>query len=97
LYFGWKPYWKDVGGILLNCLLKDKVDKALHDFHEGYYGGHLSWKTIANKIRVASFYWPTLFADVHKKVTSCHKCQVFKGKRKNFPLPIKPISVEAPF
>jgi transposase InsO family protein len=34
---------------------------------------------------------------VHQKVTSCHKCQVFKGKRKLLPLPIKPISVEAPF
>jgi hypothetical protein len=90
-------YWKDVGGIFLNCLLKDEADKALQDFHEGDCGGHLSWKTTANKILRAGFYWPTLFADVHKKVTSCHKCQVFEGKRKLFPLPLKPISVEAPF
>jgi hypothetical protein len=37
-----------------------------------------------------------LFADVHQKVTSCHKCQIFEGKRKLFPLPLKPILVEAP-
>jgi hypothetical protein len=25
-------YWKDVGGILLNCLLKDEEDKYLQNF-----------------------------------------------------------------
>ena len=40
---------------------------------------------------------PTLFADVHHKVTACHQCQLFEGKRKLLPLPLKPISVEAPF
>jgi hypothetical protein len=90
-------YWKDVGGIFLNYLLKDVANKALQDFHEGDYGGHLSWKTIDNKILKSGFNWPTLFVDVNKKVTSCHKCMVFEGKRKIFPLPLKPISVEAPF
>jgi hypothetical protein len=80
-------YCKDVGGILLNCLLKDEANKALQDFHEGDFGGHLSWKTTANKILRASFYWPTLFENAHKKVTSCHKSHVFEGKRKLFPLP----------
>jgi hypothetical protein len=30
-------------------------------------------------------------------VTLCHKCQEFEGKRKLLPLPLKPISIEAPF
>jgi hypothetical protein len=38
-----------------------------------------------------------LFTDVHQKVTSCHKCQVFEGKKKLLPLPLKPISVESSF
>jgi len=90
-------YWKDVGAILINFLLKDEVDKTLQEFHEGDCGGHLNWKSIANKILRVGFYWPTLFAYVHKKVTSWHKCQIFEGKRKIFPLPLKPISVQAPF
>jgi hypothetical protein len=53
-------YWKDPGGILLNCLLKDEADKVLQYFHAGDCGGHLSWRTIANKILRAEFYWPTL-------------------------------------
>jgi hypothetical protein len=44
-----KLYWKDVGGILLNFLLKDEADKDLHEFHEGYCGGHLNWKTTTKK------------------------------------------------
>lgn len=28
---------------------------------------------------------------------SCHKCHIFQGKRKNFPLPLQPISITAPF
>jgi hypothetical protein len=90
-------YWKDPGGIFLNCLLKDKVDKFLQYFHARDCGGHLSWKTTTNKILRAGFYWPTLFADVHHKVTSFHKCHIFEDKRKLLPLPMKPISVEAPF
>ena len=29
--------------------------------------------------------------------TTCHKCQLFEGKRKLLPLPLHPITVEAPF
>jgi hypothetical protein len=90
-------YWKYPRGILLNFLLKDEADKVLQDFHVGDYGGHLIWKTTTNTILKARFYWPTSFADVHQKVTSCHKFQVFEGKKKLLPLPLKPISVEAPF
>jgi hypothetical protein len=49
-------YWKDVGGILLNCLLKDEVDKVMQEFHEGDCGGHLNWKTIAKKILIVGLY-----------------------------------------
>jgi hypothetical protein len=66
-------YWKDLGRIFLNFLLKDKAVKVLQDFHAGGCGGHLSCKTTTNKIPRAGFYWPTLFDDVHQKVTSCHK------------------------
>jgi len=90
-------YWKNVGGVLLRYLLKDEVDKVMQKFHEGDYGGHLYWKTTANKILRAGYYWPTLFPDIHNMVISCHKCQIFDGKRKLLYLPLKPISVESPF
>ncbi len=75
-------FWRNHGGILLNCLLKGESDKVLQEFHEGDCGGHLYWKTTTDKILRASFYWPTLFTDVKKFVTTCHKCQIFEGKEK---------------
>jgi hypothetical protein len=90
-------YWKDAVGILLNCLLKDEADKSLQEFCEGDCGGHLNWKTTANKILREGFYRPNLFADVQKKVASCHRYQIFEGKRKLLPLPLKPILVETSF
>jgi hypothetical protein len=66
---------------LLNCLLKDEADKVLQDSHAGYCGGDLIWKTTTNKILRVGFYWPTIFVDVHQKVTSCHKCLGVRGKK----------------
>eukprot|EP00253_Pinus_taeda_P011871 PITA_11871 len=65
--------------------------------HEGDCGGHLYWKSTDDKILRAGYYWPSLFADVKKFVVSCHKCQIFEGKIKLLPLPLKPISTEKPF
>jgi len=90
-------FWKNHEGILLNCLLKDEANKVLDEFHAGDCGGHLYWKSTADKILRAGFYWPTLFSDVKKFVTSCHKCQIFEGKKKLLPLPLKPIFTEKPF
>lgn len=70
-------FWKNHEGILLNCLKLDETDKVLKEFHAGDCGGHLYWKSTADKILRAGFYWPTLFVDANKYVTSCHKCHVF--------------------
>lgn len=90
-------FWKDNNGILLSCLLKYEVDKIMQEFHAGDCGGHLYWKNTTAKILTVGFYWPTLFVDVKKHVTSYHKCQIFEGKRKLLPLPLKPISTEMSF
>eukprot|EP00253_Pinus_taeda_P006927 PITA_06927 len=77
-------YWKDLGGILLNFLVEKEAKKVMEDCHEGDCGGHLYWKSTANKILRAGYYWPTLFADVYKMFKSCHKCQIFKGRMVEF-------------
>eukprot|EP00253_Pinus_taeda_P011732 PITA_11732 len=91
-----KYFW-DPGGILLNCLTEEEAKQVMSDFHKGYCGGHLFWKTVTNKILRARYNWPTLFADVYKTVTSCHECQIFQGRRKLRPLPPKLVEVSAPF
>lgn len=90
-------YWKDPGGVLLNCLVEEEAKQVMEDFHKGDCGGHLFWKSTTNKILRAGYYWPTLFADVYKTVANCHECQIFQSKRKLQSLPLKPIEVSAPF
>jgi hypothetical protein len=50
-----------------------------------------------NKILREGYYWPNIFADVSIEVSNFHECQIFNGRRKLQPLPMKPISVKAPF
>jgi len=73
-------YSKDPSGVLLNCLVEKEAKKVMEDCHQGDCGGHLFWKSTANKILRAGYYWPTLFIDVYKMVKRCHKCQIFEGK-----------------
>eukprot|EP00253_Pinus_taeda_P002732 PITA_02732 len=90
-------FWKDPGGMLLNCLVEEEAKRVMEDFHRGYCGGHLFWKTTTNKILRVGYYWPSLFSDVYKAIKNCHECQIFQGKQKLQPLPLKPIEVSAPF
>jgi hypothetical protein len=89
--------WKDLGGILLSCLLEEEVEKNIIEFHKGDCGGHDYWKTTMHKILRAGLYWPSIFFYVYKEVSSCHECQIFDGKRKLQSFPLKPISIEAHF
>ena len=70
-------YWKDLGGVLLNFFVEDEAQQVMKDFHIGYCGGHLFWKTIANKLLRVGYYLPSLFLDFYKTVISYHQCQVF--------------------
>ena len=83
--------------MLLNCLLENKAQQKVKEFHKGYCGGHHSWKATSNKILRAGFYWPSLFLDVYKETSTCHQCQIFYGKIKLIPVPLNPITIEAPF
>jgi hypothetical protein len=90
-------YWKDPRGVLLNFLLEEEAKEKMQEFHKGYCGGHLYWKTTTHKILRDGFYWPTLFLDTYKEISTCYECQIFEGKKKFFPLQLNPISIEAPF
>ena len=90
-------FWKNHEGILLNCLTINETNSIMKEFHAGDCGGKLYWKSTTDKILRAGYYWPSLLADVKKFVVSCHKCQIFEGKRKLLPFPLKPISTEKHF
>ena len=82
---------------MLNCVDEQEEKGLIEEFHAGECGGHHYWKSTIIKIMRGGFYCPTIFSNTHKKVVSCQKCQIFEGRRKLLPLPLKPIQVEAPF
>lgn len=67
-------YSKDLGGLLLNCLVEDEAKQIMKEFHEGDYRGHHYYKAIVNKILRSRFYWSTIFSNVYKEVARCHEC-----------------------
>lgn len=106
------PWYKDVIYVLKNLQAPPELTKtksisirlksSRYYIINGYLywkdsGGHLFWKTTTYKILRGGFYWPTLFHDIYKEVSTCHECQLFEGKRKLKPLPLVPILAEAPF
>lgn len=70
-------FWKDRGGVLLNCVTKDEAKKLTEEFHSGSCGGHLFWKSTLNKILREGFFWPAIFTDVFKFVSTSHQCHIF--------------------
>lgn len=92
-----KLYWKDPGGIMLDCVNEAQILEIITEFHRGICSGHQAWKATAYKILRAGFYWPSLFQDTCAMVRACPECQKFVGKHKLKSLPLKAIKVDAPF
>lgn len=90
-------FWKDLGGVLLNFLLENEAKEKTPEFHKGDCGGNLYWKITTYNILRGGLYCPTLVLDIYKEISTYHECQIFEGRRKLLPLPLKPISIEAPF
>jgi hypothetical protein len=81
----------------LSCLIEEEAEKTIREFHKGDCGGHHYWKTTVHKILRAGFYWPNIFLMSIKRFQNAMNVIFLKGKGKLQPLPLKPISVEAPF
>jgi hypothetical protein len=82
-------FWKDPGGIFLNCLIEEETEGIVHEFHKGVCGGHHAWRVTAYKILKVGYYCPSLFSDVNCMIRSWVECQMFVGKQKLQPLPLK--------
>ena len=90
-------YWKNASVLLLKCFLRMMQIRSCMSFMKENVEATSTGNQLPKKFLRAGYYWPTLFQDVHKMIISCHKCQLFEGKRKLLPLPLHPITVEAPF
>ena len=49
-------WWRNMEGVLLKCVDKEKSVKILTEMHSGVCGGHYMSKTIAHKVLRAGFW-----------------------------------------
>jgi hypothetical protein len=69
----------------------------MKEIYEGVCGEHFSPMVTSHRIIQVSFYWPTLFTDVHAFVRKCLPCQKLSGKDKRVYMSLNTITVESPF
>ena len=85
--------------VFRRCVPEHEQGQILQKCHSEAYGGHHAGDRTAHKVLQYGFYWPTLFKDAHKFVSSCDECQRIgnNGKRQeipmNYSLAIEPFDV----
>jgi hypothetical protein len=70
---------RSIDGVLLRCINNEEAQKLLQETHGSsnfviHVGGHFSAKTIAFKIIIKVYYWPSIFRDSYVFSRSCDKC-----------------------
>ncbi|KAL0413422.1 UNVERIFIED_CONTAM: putative mitochondrial protein [Sesamum radiatum] len=57
------------------CVPEEEMQSILGFCHDREVGGHHGGAKTAAKVLQCGFYWPSLFKDAHKYVSSCDQCQ----------------------
>ncbi|XP_042460737.1 uncharacterized protein LOC122044292 [Zingiber officinale] len=65
---------------LLKCVGPEDVDYILQEVHQGSCGGHLGGRSLARKILLAGYFWPTLQEDTVATCLSCQKYHNFSHR-----------------
>ena len=77
--------------VIRRCVPEDEMHSILDHFHTLPCGGHFGGQRTAAKVLQSGFYWPSLFKDAHRFVSTCDKCQRMGNiSRKDEP-PMHPI------
>ncbi|XP_073154213.1 uncharacterized protein [Henckelia pumila] len=68
-------YKKSFSGPLLKCLGPKEAHYVLKKIHEECCGNHLGSYSLARKVLLAGYFWPTILKGAIDVVTSCDSCQ----------------------
>ncbi|XP_042460740.1 uncharacterized protein LOC122044296 [Zingiber officinale] len=64
---------------LLKYLNMEEADQALREIHSGCCGNHARGRTLARKVLLAGYFWPTLQKDAQRLVNTCLSCQNYQN------------------
>ncbi|XP_019191514.1 PREDICTED: uncharacterized protein LOC109186061 [Ipomoea nil] len=73
-------YKKSFGGPLLKCLLRPEAEKIMDEAHRGICAAHQGAHTLARKLVVQGYNWPTVMRDCIEWMSRCGVCQAFARK-----------------
>ncbi|KAG9450627.1 hypothetical protein H6P81_010592 [Aristolochia fimbriata] len=76
-YFWEDPYLYKIcpDQVIRRCVPETEFESILKHCHDGEAGGHFSSNRTAAKVMQSGFYWPTLYQDSKRYVSTCDRCQ----------------------
>ena len=83
-------------GVLLICLLVEKIHEILKEMHEIFCEGHFIPKVTAHQIITVRYYWIFIFKNSYS-IRKCSACQKKSRLMKRVAILMQPIMVDASF
>ncbi|XP_019153548.1 PREDICTED: uncharacterized protein LOC109150025 [Ipomoea nil] len=90
-------YKQSFGGPLLKCLLRPEAEKIMDEAHRGICAAHQGDHTLARKLVVQGYYWPTMMRDCIEWMSRCGVCQAFARKDTRPATFYTPVTTAIPF
>ncbi|VFR02030.1 unnamed protein product [Cuscuta campestris] len=85
-------YKRAFGGSMLRCLTRAEAERVIGEVHEGVCAAHQMSRTLAQKIILLGYFWPTMNQDCERYVQKCKICQIFY----KFPEGLRPTTTQFP-
>ncbi|XP_019160735.1 PREDICTED: uncharacterized protein LOC109157291 [Ipomoea nil] len=90
-------YIRSFGGPLLKCLPPSEAKQVIEEAHSGICAAHQGANTLARKLLVQGYYWPSMIQDCIQMIQSCHTCQKFAEKQNRPATFYTPVTTTIPF
>ncbi|XP_042460058.1 uncharacterized protein LOC122043495 [Zingiber officinale] len=90
-------YKKAFSKPLLKCVSSEDAEYILQEVHQGAWEGHPNGRSLARKIPLAGYFWPTLQEDAARTVVTCHSRQKYHNFSHQPTEEMKVSTVSCPF
>ncbi|XP_042446637.1 uncharacterized protein LOC122031607 [Zingiber officinale] len=94
---GEQLYKKAFSRPLLKCVGAEDAEYIIQEVHQGSCGGHPGGRSLAKKIILVGYFWPTLQEDASRRVATCLSCQKYHNLTHRPTAEIKMSTVACPF
>ncbi|XP_019159001.1 PREDICTED: uncharacterized protein LOC109155798 [Ipomoea nil] len=90
-------YKRSFGGPFLKCLLRTEAEMIMDEAHRGICAAHQGAHTLARKLVIQGYYWPTMMRDCIEWIAKCVVCQAFAQKDTQPATFYTPVTTAIPF